>query len=150
MCLAIKKLIQTRFLCRFPEQLCDGGEGVARPAGSRPLVAAAHNQRTRPLAHGRTRPLPALAHGTPASVHLASCRPREAPGFLIQEKVKTRVADTHHFNADPDPTSLQKDGNHLSNVYRPSPGLHFEPPGLHCERPRPSMALFCASKASQF
>ncbi len=31
-----------------------------------------------------------------------------------------------------------------------SPGLHFEPPGLHCERPRPSVALFWASEDSEF
>jgi hypothetical protein len=29
-------------------------------------------------------------------------------------------------------------------------GLHFESPHLHCERPRPSMAPFCASKALEF
>jgi hypothetical protein len=27
---------------------------------------------------------------------------------------------------------------------RNAPGLHFKPPGLHCERPRPSTPLFCA------
>ncbi len=30
------------------------------------------------------------------------------------------------------------------------PRLHFESPGLHCERPRPSMALFRASRAPEF
>jgi hypothetical protein len=29
------------------------------------------------------------------------------------------------------------------------PGLHFEPPGLHCERLWPSTALFLTSEASE-
>jgi hypothetical protein len=44
-----------------------------------------------------------------------------------------------HFNADPEQASLQSDGN--LNL-RQLVGLHFEPPGCHCERPWPAMALF--------
>jgi hypothetical protein len=41
-----------------------------------------------------------------------------------------------HFNADPDPAPHHRDGN-LSHW---SIGFHFEPLGLHCEAPRPSTA----------
>ncbi len=50
-----------------------------------------------------------------------------------------------HFNADPDPAPLESDGNLRPLIYRPL-GLHMEPPGPHCERPRP----IWASKAFEF
>ncbi len=39
-----------------------------------------------------------------------------------------------HFNEDPDPAPHQTDGNLRPLVVDP-PKLHFELPGLHCERP---------------
>jgi hypothetical protein len=57
-----------------------------------------------------------------------------------------------YFNADPDPdfsfdadlypdtAPHQCDGNLRPLIYRLFKA-HFEPPGLHCERPRPSTAL---------
>jgi hypothetical protein len=66
---------------------------------------------------------------------------------LKQCRQKTRrIANLHHFyadpspdpafyfNADPDPASHQSDAN-LRPLTETS-GLHFEPPGLHCKRPR--------------
>ncbi len=54
-----------------------------------------------------------------------------------------------HFNSNPDPAPHQSDGNLQKwSVY--PPGLHFEPPDLHCERPLPPTALFWASKASEY
>jgi hypothetical protein len=51
----------------------------------------------------------------------------------------SRVADPHHFNADPDP-AFHFNADHRWSIN--PPGLHFEPSGLHGERPRPSAALF--------
>jgi hypothetical protein len=65
--------------------------------------------------------------------------------------LKTSIADPHHFNAvpdpafhsiaDSDPAPLLGDGN-LSPLSVGPLGIHFEPPGLHFKRPRPSAALF--------
>ncbi len=53
----------------------------------------------------------------------------------------TRIrTSTVRLNAEPDPY-------HLANFCS---RLHFESPHLYCERPRPSMAPFCASKALEF
>ncbi len=81
------------------------------------------------------------------------------------------VSDTHHINVDPDPAfhfngdpdstfslscgriqililiKVMQICDHLD--YRISKAL-FEPPGLHCVRPRSSRAPFSASKASEF
>jgi hypothetical protein len=54
-----------------------------------------------------------------------------------------------YFNADPDPAPKQSDTNLRPLVFIPSKAP-FEPPSLHCERPRPSTAPFCDSKARQF
>ncbi len=76
-----------------------------------------------------------------------------------------RGADSHHFNADPDPAfhiNADPDPDFAFTNADPDPaphqsdeecattglwtlhsqGLHFEPPGLHCERPRPSTLFF--------
>jgi hypothetical protein len=74
-----------------------------------------------------------------------------------------RVADPHHFNADSDPAyTLLRIRIQLLTLIRiwirvqlllkvmgicdqwseDPPRLHFEPPGLHCESPRSSTALF--------
>jgi hypothetical protein len=47
---------------------------------------------------------------------------------------------TYHFDADPDPAPHQT----AVATGKKTPGLHFEPPGLHCEHSRPSAAQFRA------
>ncbi len=82
-----------------------------------------------------------------------------------------RVADSHHFNADPksafhfnadldpafdfnavpDPAHHQRDGNLRPLVYRPSnTTAHFEPPGLHYECLWTFTALFEPLKLLNF
>jgi hypothetical protein len=68
----------------------------------------------------------------------------------------------HHFNADPDLdpsrfTLMRIRIQLLFNVigscnhwFIAPPGLHFELQGLHCECPRPTTAIFSASKALNF
>jgi hypothetical protein len=58
----------------------------------------------------------------------------------LQSDPKPYPDPVFHFNSDPDPAPLQSDRNLRPAVYRPS-RLHFEPPGLKCERPRPFTAL---------
>jgi hypothetical protein len=66
----------------------------------------------------------------------------------VETGVEIRVANSHNFNADPDPDLLSNadpdTAFHLNAdpdpaphlpVYRPSRAL--EPPRLHCKRPRP-------------
>ncbi len=74
---------------------------------------------------------------------LAYKRPRRPQSLVF--------VDRHRFDADTDPdlAPLQSDRNLWPMVYR-TPEFHFEPPSLHCERPRPSTALFWASKAFEF
>jgi hypothetical protein len=71
------------------------------------------------------------------------------------------VADSHHlihFNADPDPAfHFNVDPNTASHqnmgtcplVFDPA-RLHFNPPGLYCEHPRASRALFQPLKLLNF
>jgi hypothetical protein len=53
------------------------------------------------------------------------------------------------FNADPDPAPHQSDENLRPLVYRPF-GIHFKPPRLHCERPRPFTPHFEPLKPLHF
>ncbi len=57
----------------------------------------------------------------------------------MKRRVELRIED--HFNADPDP-AFYFNTDPLPLFDGPFLGLHFEPPGLHCEPLRPSMALF--------
>ncbi len=52
-----------------------------------------------------------------------------------------RVAHPYHCNADPGLDSAPVMGICGYWSFDP-PGLHFEPPGLRCERSRPSTTLF--------
>ncbi len=81
-------------------------------------------------------------------------------------EVVSRVADPHHFHADPYPAFYSNAIRiqrftlirilllikvmEICNKFSIDPqGLHFEPPSLHCERPRLSTALsgsFCSLK----
>ncbi len=59
-----------------------------------------------------------------------------------------------HINADPDPRILlivkvMQICDHCEKYTGP-PGLYFEPPRLHCERQRPSMAPFEPQKLLNF
>jgi hypothetical protein len=96
---------------------------------------------------------------------LPSNKVRRGLPVLLFRTDTDRVADPHHLDADPDPAlhfyadpdtdfnlntnpdpaPLQCDRNLRPLVYRPYilQSSIFEPPGLHCERPRPSTALFC-------
>ncbi len=56
------------------------------------------------------------------------------PGF------KVNPDPTFHFDEDLDPCLHQSDANLRPLVYRP-PGLHFEPPRLHCESSLLTIAL---------
>jgi hypothetical protein len=97
--------------------------------------------------------------------------------LLLHEKTNSQftilgrsVADKHHFNADPDPdppfylnsvltSHFDADPDPDPNPYQvmricdhwstDPPQLHFEPLRLHCERSRPSMVQFSASKAPE-
>ncbi len=74
--------------------------------------------------------------------------------------IGTRVADAHHFNADPDPTfhlnanpdpaHHQSDGNLQPMVYRTLKGPILSLNVSICERPRPSTVPCWASEASNF
>ncbi len=62
-----------------------------------------------------------------------------------------RDADSHHFNADPDPAfHFNSDPDpdpapHLrDHCFVDPPGLHFEPLGLHWGVSMAPIALFCA------
>jgi hypothetical protein len=61
-----------------------------------------------------------------------------------------RISDPHDFNADPDLTPHQYDANLRPLAYRPATDIHFEPPRLDFERPRPSVAPFWARKLLSF
>ena len=63
------------------------------------------------------------------------------------------VADPHRFKEDPDPAvylsadldpafHVNAEQNATTFLYVDPPGLHFKPQCLHCERSRPSGALF--------
>jgi hypothetical protein len=61
---------------------------------------------------------------------------------------KIWIADPHHVDADPDPDPafLSRIQIRIRILFKvmgicDSPELHFEPPCLHCERPRPYTAL---------
>jgi hypothetical protein len=68
----------------------------------------------------------------------------------MENCVLCKVADPHHFNADPDPIfSLQcRLGSNYWSI--DPPGIHFELLRLHCERPRASTAPSGSFKDPKF